>query len=873
MDWLASWGITSTVGFILKPILENLAKDAAKDWVKDLFKDSLKTVIRPPSQNEQTKAAGKAIKEFLLIIQNEMLDADLSEDDLKKFIKPLQRFIQDKRVKIILGSPFQVDFPEFDTSSLIDKWSTLDLPLPDEFNWQKVSKRYVRHVKSIIQESDELRHCLDSQNLDKIANSVEQIAGIPSDFDLSKYKEGILERYGNLNLDNLDTTGYAYNELKLWQMFIPQNVRETRNFLPQQYEIPKEIQKKLKHNKQMEEISEEELKKFQEAYKEEAVWSVLDLIDDNAYRCMVFLGDPGSGKSTLLQYIALKWAEESLKKLPTCPLPLLIELRTYVHSCNEGQCKDFLSFCHSGNIFCRLNQQELHKQLQSGNVIAMFDGLDEIFDPQKREEVITAICRFSNEYPNIRIIVTSRIIGYKPQRFRDAEFRHFLIQDLEYEQIDNFILKWHKLNYSDKFERDIKQKRLERAIKNSSAIHELAGNPLLLTMMAILNRNQELPKDRSQLYNQASKVLLHQWDIERTLIDESLDPKTIDYTDKQEILRQVAFHMQDNEKGLKGNLISKKDLERVFINHLNFMGLNNTRVITRVLIEKLRIRNFILCHVGADYYAFVHRTFLEYFCASEFIERFRKRGSNEGISLEQLERKVFGQHWSDESWHEVLRLIVGMIDTIFAQQIIKYLIELHDESEEFINLFLAADCFAEVRNIHTVAEIKEQLLNKLKALVNYDLNYYYSEKDFEERNFVGKIRTKSVNAIVKIWENSDALAWLKSLAQKDDNSNVRRVAVQELARGWKTDPDTLDIVKSLAQKDDNPDVRMVAVQELARGWKTDPDILAWLKSLAQKDDNSNVRRVAVYELARGWKTDPDILDIVKSLAQEDDNPD
>ncbi|WP_418904175.1 hypothetical protein [Moorena producens] len=37
------------------------------------------------------------------------------------------------------------------------------------------------------------------------------------DFDLREYQEALLERYGNLGLDSLDTSGYAYNELKLFR--------------------------------------------------------------------------------------------------------------------------------------------------------------------------------------------------------------------------------------------------------------------------------------------------------------------------------------------------------------------------------------------------------------------------------------------------------------------------------------------------------------------------------------------------------------------------------------------------------------------------------------------------------------------------------
>jgi predicted NACHT family NTPase len=55
------------------------------------------------------------------------------------------------------------------------------------------------------------------------------------------------------------------------------------------------------------------------------------------------------------------------------------------------------------------------------------------------------------------------------------------------------------------------------------------------------------------------------------------------------------------------------------------------------LINQLRQRDFILCHRGNDYFGFVHRTFLEYFCAAEFAYRFGKRGTEGGLTLEQLQ--------------------------------------------------------------------------------------------------------------------------------------------------------------------------------------------------------------------------------------------
>ena len=46
IDWLIIWGVTQRVGFVFKPILEDLAKDAVKDCIKDFFKTSLSNVIR-----------------------------------------------------------------------------------------------------------------------------------------------------------------------------------------------------------------------------------------------------------------------------------------------------------------------------------------------------------------------------------------------------------------------------------------------------------------------------------------------------------------------------------------------------------------------------------------------------------------------------------------------------------------------------------------------------------------------------------------------------------------------------------------------------------------------------------------------------------
>jgi HEAT repeat protein len=60
------------------------------------------------------------------------------------------------------------------------------------------------------------------------------------------------------------------------------------------------------------------------------------------------------------------------------------------------------------------------------------------------------------------------------------------------------------------------------------------------------------------------------------------------------------------------------------------------------------------------------------------------------------------------------------------------------------------------------------------------------------------------------------LPWLKERATSDSNGSVRYAAIQELARGWKEDPETLPMLKERAASDENGDVRYAAVKELAR---------------------------------------------------------
>jgi len=893
--------ISAILELVVQPILTGLGIATLEDYVKDFGKDWIKDVEGLAKKPFAKDAVRDALKDFRIFFEQELERSGLDKKQIQQYLQPLkQQFIEQPPVRQVLGSAFLGNCRVLDTAIFLDKsWQTLTLQhpvrrnlptltrivpsnlfkdqptpsLPHAFSWERVTEKYLERVKLIRQQNAELREFLDSQKLDSINQSLEAIAPIPVGFELEKYQEGLRQQYEYLDLANIHITGEQYERLTVKEIFIPQNARSCQEYLPKDYELPKEIQKRLRERGDIAaEISPKDLERYQQAYTQQQTRSILEVIDDVNYPYIVILGDPGSGKSTLLKYQALQWAKLSPNPLSDRRIHLLIELRKYNRSKDENECNNFLEFMERGSSWIgHLNKSNLHKLLQAGRAVVMFDGLDEVFEVQKRKRIVDQIHDFTQDYPTVKVIVTSRVIGYQQQRLKNAKFYHFMLQDFEPKQIQDFIQKWHELTFTDRLKKAASLERLDKAIGESRAIQELAGNPLLLTMMAILNRNQKLPRFRAKLYEEASKVLLHKWDFEvkEELRNDKIDPSSIDEEVKQSICRRIAYKMQSSGKGLAGNIISRDDLRQTIAESLSgLMGIEPTAC-AKLMVDQLRERNFILCFLGGyneDYYAFVHRTFLEYFCAWEFVWQFKELKTLDENGLIE----VFREHWREESWHEVLRLMAGMLDAKFTGGILEYLIGENGEADKFSNLFLAAQCVSEVRNRNEIAAIASQLRDRVKELTRYRNITAFTHLEY--KILVEEIHRQAVAAVAATWKDDpETLPWLKQRAQSGDSWAVRQAAVQEIARGWKDDPETLPILKQRVQSDDDMAVRYAAVQEIARGWKDDPETLPILKQRAQSDDNWDVRRAAVQEIARGWKDDPETLPILKQRAQSDDD--
>lgn len=573
-----------------------------------------------------------------------------------------------------------------------------------------------------------------------------------TELDLKKYREAVSKRYGNLDLDVLTPSKKEdYLKIKLSSVFVEQSVREN----PPPVELPKEIWKKMHEEWDPEKeclpegLTAEDIKSAKESYYSKEPKAVLDVISDERNKYLVILGDPGSGKSTLTKYIILSVLQlnidEKLSTLFNSHLPLRVELREFAGLCAEKDCKTFLDyFQHLAETEgYSLTKEKVDNYLKNnGKAIIIFDGLDEIFDPKEWERINRMIVGFTLDYPKVRVIVTSRIVGYKRKILNDAGFAHFILQDFEKEQIETFLDVWYPFVVDEK-EIESRKARILKALKDSPSIRQLAGNPLLLTILMIIGKHQELPRERWKLYEHATSVLLENWEVNKHLKRSHVNMDFIGEDDKKELLMRIAFKIQSDPEGLAGNFIHRKTLEQeIEIYLLNRYQKNpfEVKLIAESIIDQLSIVNFILCLYGADFYGFIHRAFLNYFCAMYIVQKF----DNHEINIEILKSDYFEKYWEDPTWHEVLSLICGMKEK-FAGEIIECLMQAYNpqciSNKPPLNISLAIKCLNELQNPNLIGETKTKLLErvlKLFEMVSWiqDLKEFLVDEIFPAAKFV-----------------------------------------------------------------------------------------------------------------------------------------
>ncbi|MFF5084429.1 HEAT repeat domain-containing protein [Actinoplanes sp. NPDC000266] len=747
------------------------------------------------------------------------------------------------------------------------------------------------------------------------ASAAEPEPGKPVDLDdgeqadLDAYLQRVRDYFQQLNLEMLLTMANVEERLRvpLQRVFTPPTARAD----PPVMELPREFRRRLLLGEEADpramprDLALEMVSPARDALLQPPARPVLGLLAAPDHPEVVLLGDPGAGKSTIARYVVLRLAQLAGAAPGPAPtpldglagtLPLLVELRHYTAGAHTSF-TDFLDHLHHTQGL-GLREAVLTKLLDSGRpVLVIFDGLDEVFDRDRRTAVTREIREFARRYPHVRLVVTSRPVGYHRQTLDDAGFKLYQLQDLEPGPIASFIAAWYQIACADDHaEADRLTIRMTSAVYSFPAVNELAGNPLLLTLLCIMGRRREMPRDRAHVYEFAVSLLVEHWDVEAHSFP---DHEGLLYEDKLDLLRVLARTMLVGEGSIGGNRITEQELQGAFEAYLEAeRGYDPpvARAAAHSMITQLRTRNYILSRFGAGMYGFVHRTFLEYLAALDIVRRFDDRLMDEAALL-----AIFDQHGADPAWSEVLLLVIRMKER-FAAAIMERLLDA-DQAWRFDKAQLPARSLLCMRALHEVRpsmrlvpQVRAVLTRLFELLVELEANpngalqaalsdatltafaslghrwlgappflTWYSNVG---RHLSGPVAVLAAELGMRLASQGD----LFRAARIDHDPVVRGAAIAVLARHPENDAAVHEELLRRAVTDPAGDVRRAIIGALVSRRDAGDDVRALVEQRAADDDDPTVRRACVELLDARWPAGPELPAIMRRRAAEDSDP-
>lgn len=260
--------------------------------------------------------------------------------------------------------------------------------------------------------------------------------------------------------------------------------------------------------------------------------------------------------------------------------------------------------------------------LNTGDAIVLFDGLDELIETSMRAAVSEKVELFSTKYPASRVFITSRKVGYKEAKLDPTIFKVFELSGYSDENVESYVKKWFDLQHS---ENNASKEDLTRGFLNESkSIPDLRKNPLLLSLLCIIYRGQGyLPKNRVGVYSECSKLLFQTWDRSRGIVFDFNFERHIE--DALKHLAYWMFTLPNSGDGVEENQLVR-ELSQFFRDRA-FENAPESEKAASEFIHFCRGRAWVLSEAGSSpegtpLFKFTHRTFMEYFAASQITRKY-----------------------------------------------------------------------------------------------------------------------------------------------------------------------------------------------------------------------------------------------------------
>jgi HEAT repeat protein len=401
----------------------------------------------------------------------------------------------------------------------------------------------------------------------------------------------------------------------------------------------------------------------------------------------VILGDPGFGKTWLLSWEAGRLAREAARDLAERQVavddlgfPIMVRLSELNRT--DGLIEESLLLI-VGQYRPRGFRSFVRRKLQTANCVILLDAWDEVparddpEEPHSRQELGRRLNRFATAFPQPRMLMSSRTVGYGSSPIPGAQEVELLAFGAS--QIESFSRVW----FDQAAETGA---RFLETLQQASQVWGLARIPLMLTLMcrAFEERKLSFPTRRVELYEQCLRGLLRDWKIEEkgreTISDAQVDG-LLDVLRPAGLALLTEGHEQFSESQMRKKVLPC--LQALKPGH-ELYGRTAAG-----LIDDLK-RDGILILAGEDEYApmlFMHRTFHEYLAAGALAETANREGWR-AISV-LVDRKS----WLPE-WEQVIVLLAGQL--IDPGPLARLLLNKRKDDMFRHRLALAALCLAEL---------------------------------------------------------------------------------------------------------------------------------------------------------------------------------
>lgn len=325
--------------------------------------------------------------------------------------------------------------------------------------------------------------------------------------------------------------------------------------------------------------------------------------------------------------------------------------RDYVRSCRQEGEHDLLTFLKrqsAGQLQLTLPDDFLERALKDGRALLLLDGLDEVGSAAERETMRDRVRAFCLNYPRVAALVTSRVAGYDEAPLPKDVFRHFALRSFDDEGLRQFVHNWYAVQEAeDPLARDRGIADLLAALTSSPQIAELAKNPMLATLIALVHRFEaHLPGERAKLYELCVKTMLETWPAARRRrfveIDEGL---------QRAYLEALAYRMQIAREEDSREVVIDRDalittLTKVIEERTGVKTPETTKRLVELWVDFLATGTGLLVEQRRGVFTFFHLSLMEYLAAC---------GAEQ--ELEPVEMVV--EHHGDARWREVCLLAVG----------------------------------------------------------------------------------------------------------------------------------------------------------------------------------------------------------------------